>query len=117
MEDNKNTEGKEDDMALTTGNADEIISEEASVNDTKEQVSEETIPKKPKKSKSKKKSKDDNINEFGTDIPVIHTDRKNLQNAGPSYVVINRAAILWLAGRMTPADFDDFKVAFPSLFK
>jgi len=49
--------------------------------------------------------------------PVMMVGKDTPTIAGPSVVMINRAAIVYLAKHlMAPPDLEDFKIAFPSLF-
>lgn len=86
-------EGKEDQIR-ETGKEDGAENEE-------DQAPEMT----EKESKRKKKDK---VMEAGKGIPTL---------AGPSVIMVNRAAIIYLAKHLlAPPDLEDFKVAFPSLF-
>lgn len=56
---------------------------------------------------SKRKTKD-KVMKVGEDVPTV---------AGPSVVMVNRAAIVYLAKHLlAPPDLEDFRTAFPSLF-
>jgi len=65
-------------------------------------------PEKGLKPKKKKPTKDEEIMAYGIDIRTV----------GPEMVIVNRAAIVFLAKQlMTPPDLEDFKTLYPSLFK
>jgi hypothetical protein len=99
----KDKEKQEEDVAMTTGNDGEVKVE-----------TPEPAPEPPKaEKKAKKKTQDEKIMEVGMDVPVANAARAK---ALPIEVV-NRAAIKFLAGRMTGADQADFKTAFPSLYE
>lgn len=94
-------DGKEEDV-LTTQNEDE-----GGINTTPD-APEPSDPEKGPESKKKKATEDERIMAIGKDVPNV---------SGPSVVMINRAAIIFLAKQlMTPSDLEDFKTLYPSLF-
>jgi len=81
-------------------NVDVVVAEDdaGNENDQAPEVSEKTSRRKMK----------DKVMEAGKGIPTL---------AGPSVIMVNRAAIIYLAKHLlAPPDLEDFKVAFPSLF-
>lgn len=84
-------------------NVDAVVAEDDAENEEgKEDQAQEMTEK---ESKQKKKDK---VMEAGKGIPTL---------AGPSVIMVNRAAIIYLAKHLlAPPDLEDFKVAFPSLF-
>ena len=84
-------------------NVDAVVAEDDAENEEgKEDQAQEMTEK---ESKRKKKDK---VMEAGKGIPTL---------AGPSVIMVNRAAIIYLAKHLlAPPDLEDFKVAFPSLF-
>ena len=82
-------------------NAEEVTEEEAA-----EVLTTQDTPE-PEEKKDKK-SRKDKVMEVGRNVPTV---------AGPSVVMVNRAAIIYLAKHLLVApDLADFKTAFPSLF-
>jgi hypothetical protein len=93
-------DSKEEDV-LTTENAE---------NEEPVEEPQEDVPTEPeeKKASEKKKTQDEEVLAVGKDVPNV---------AGPSVVMVNRAAIVFLAKQlMTPPDLEDFKTLYPSLF-
>ena len=91
-------EEKKVDAAIVEGTEDQI----REMSEGKDMMTTENAPE---ESKRKKKDK---VMEAGKGIPTL---------AGPSVIMVNRAAIIYLAKHLlAPPDLEDFKVAFPSLF-
>ncbi len=62
----------------------------------------------PESESKPEETPNDPVMEVGRDIPTL---------PGPGTLVINRAAIVYLAKHMlAPPDLEDFKTAFPSMF-
>ena len=103
-------DGKEDEM-MTTENAENdqnSESVEGPQEDTPIEPGVEPEEKPKKTSKSKKPTKDEEVMAVGKDVPSM---------SAPSVVMVNRAAIIFLAKQlMTPSDLEDFKTLYPSLF-
>ena len=81
-------------------NVDVVVAEDdaGNENDQAPEVSEKTSRRKMK----------DKVMEAGKGVPTL---------AGPSVIMVNRAAIIYLAKHLlAPPDLEDFKTAFPSLF-
>jgi len=83
-------------------NVDAVVAED----DAKGEGKEDQIREAPEK--ESKRGEKDKVMEAGKGIPTV---------AGPSVVMVNRAAIIYLAKHLlAPPDLEDFKTAFPSLF-
>lgn len=84
-------------------NVDAVVAE----NDAENEEGKEDQAQEMTEKESKRKKKD-KVMEVGKGIPTL---------AGPSVIMVNRAAIIYLAKHLlAPPDLEDFKVAFPSLF-
>lgn len=134
----KKEKDQEDDVAMTTGNDGEVTPDAEETNPTETPDAEETKSDAPDpesepetpvgesgegtdptlpdpRENDEAKSKDEEINEVGTDAPTVSDP---LRDDPEKFLKINRAAILYVA-RMTldSGALEDMKTLFPSLFE
>ena len=102
-------DGKEDEMMTTQNEGEGGVDTTPDAPDLEDdETGAAPDPEKGPGSKKKKATKDEEIMAYGIDIRTV----------GPEMVIVNRAAIVFLAKQlMTPPDLEDFKTLYPSLFK